>query len=63
MAVVNFYKGTKSQHDALSKDAYTFYLVEESASKDLYLGEVKLSNASDLAAAIARISTNEKEDI
>lgn len=61
MAVVNFYKGTKSQYDALSKDAYTFYLVEESASKDLYLGEVKLSNAADLAAAITRISTNETD--
>ena len=61
MAVVNFYKGTKSQYDALSKDAYTFYLVEEAASKDLYLGEVKLSNAADLAAAITRISTNEAD--
>ena len=61
MAVVNFYKGTKAQYDALTKDAYTFYLVEESASKDLYLGEVKLSNATDLANAITRISTNETD--
>lgn len=62
MAIVNFYKGTQSQFTALAtKDAYTFYLVEGEASKDLYLGEVKLSNAADLAAAIARISTNETD--
>lgn len=62
MAIVNFYKGTQAQYTALAaKDAYTFYLVEEEASKDLYLGEVKLSNAADLAAAITRISTNESD--
>lgn len=61
MAIVNFYKGTQAQYDALTKDAYTFYLVEGEASKDLYLGAVKLSNAADLAGAITRISANESD--
>lgn len=58
---VNFYKGTQAQYDALTKDAYTFYLVEGTNSNDLYIGSVKLSNASDLAAAITRIATNEED--
>jgi len=59
MANVNFYKGTQAQYDALTKDAYTFYLVEGTSANDLYIGSVKLSNAADLAAAITRIATNE----
>jgi SepF-like predicted cell division protein (DUF552 family) len=53
---VKFLKGTAAQYAAASKDINTFYYVDE---KDLYLGEIKISNAADLAAAIERISANE----
>lgn len=58
MADVRFYKGTSAGYAALSKDSYTFYLVD---NKDLYLGEVKLSNGADLAAAVARVAQNETD--
>lgn len=58
MADVKFYKGTSAGYTALSKDSYTFYLVD---NKDLYLGEVKLSNGADLAAAVARVAQNETD--
>lgn len=61
MANVNFYKGTEAQYTGLkTKDAYTFYLVENESTKNLYLGEIKISNASDLAAAIVKIAANEE---
>lgn len=53
---VKFLKGTAAQYEALTtKDVNTFYYVDN----DLYLGAIKLSNASDLAAAITRIAANE----
>lgn len=54
---VKFLQGTLEQFNGLlNKDSNTFYYV---GGTDLYLGDIKLSNASDLAAAIARIETNE----
>ena len=54
---VKFLKGTAAQYTGLAtKDVNTFYYID---GKDLYLGEVKLSNASDLQAAITRIAANE----
>ena len=55
---VKFLKGTKTQYDALVKDLNTFYYVDE---KDLYLGNTKLSNDGDLAAAIVRIAAIEAD--
>lgn len=54
---VKFLKGTAAQYTGLAtKDVNTFYYID---GKDLYLGEVKLSNAADLQAAITRIAANE----
>lgn len=54
---VKFLKGTAAQYNGLvSKDVNTFYYVD---GTDLYLGNVKLSNAADLEAAIVRIAANE----
>lgn len=54
---VKFLKGTAAQYTGLvTKDINTFYYID---GKDLYLGEVKLSNATDLQAAITRIAANE----
>lgn len=55
---VKFLKGTAAQYEASAKTVTTFYFVDET---DLYLGNVKLSNATDLANAVARISTNETD--
>lgn len=55
---VKFLKGVAAAYTALAaKDANTFYYTSD--DKQLYLGEIKLSNANDLAAAIARIAVNE----
>lgn len=54
---VLFLKGTQAQYEALAvKNNDTFYYADE----NLYLGSIKLSNAADLAAAIARIAKNEQ---
>lgn len=54
MANVQFKKGTSSNYDSLeTKDANTFYYTSDNGQ--LYLGEIKLSNATDLAAAITRL--------
>lgn len=54
---VKFLKGTAAQYTGLAtKDVNTFYYID---GKDLYLGEIKLSNATDLQAAITRIAANE----
>ena len=51
-----FLKGTQAQYDAMqTKDVNTFYFIDET---NLYLGEIKLSNAADLAAAIEDIAAN-----
>ncbi len=53
---VKFLKGTADAYKNLAlKDSDTFYYT----GSDLYLGEIKLSNAADLEAAISRIATNE----
>ena len=55
---VKFLKGSLEAYQALtSKDANVFYY----AGNDLFLGEVKLSNGADLAAAILRIAANETD--
>ena len=54
---VKFLKGTAAQYKALAeKDVNAFYYVD---GTDLYLGNIKLSNAADLEAAIERIAANE----
>ena len=53
---VKFLKGTKAEYTAAVKDVNAFYYVD---GTDLYLGNIKLSNAADLAAAIVRIAANE----
>ena len=58
MANVLFKKGLQASYDGLaSKVATTFYYTTD--GKNLYLGDVKISNAKDLEAAITRITTNE----
>ena len=53
---VRFLKGTGVNYQALPvKDPNTFYYVDES---DLYLGEILLSNADEIAAAVASIELN-----
>lgn len=63
---VKFLRGTAEKFVTITKDANTFYLVtttsaEGQQSQDLYLGDVKLSNGTDLAAAVARVAQNEKD--
>ena len=58
MANVLFKKGLQAGYNGLaSKVATTFYYTTD--EKNLYLGDVKISNAKDLEAAITRITTNE----
>lgn len=57
MLNVKFLKGTVEQYNTATKDANTFYYV---GGTDLYLGEIKLSNAADLTAAIANITSNDE---
>lgn len=53
---VKFLRGTAEDYkNLIPKDSNTFYYT----GSDLYLGEIKLSNAADLEAAISRIATNE----
>lgn len=57
---VNFLKGTaQSFADLAVKSKNTFYYIDE---KDLYIGDVKLTNGEDLAAAVLDIAQN-KGDI
>jgi hypothetical protein len=52
---VKFLKGTQTAYDALTtKDPNTFYYTD---STNLYLGDIKLSNGSDVATALAKIGT------
>ena len=55
---VKFLKGTSAQLEGISRDLNTFYYVDD---KDLFLGNIKLSNGADLAAAILRIADNETD--
>lgn len=55
---VKFLKGTAEGYAAITeKDSNTFYYT----GTDLYLGEIKLSNASDLAAALTRLTSAETD--
>lgn len=57
---VKFLKGTLEAYNGLTtKDVNTFYY----AGNDLFLGDIKLSNGADLAAAILRIAENESDII
>lgn len=57
---VKFLKGTASAYTNLTtKDANAFYYTTD--DNNLYLGEIKLSNAADLTAALTRIATNESD--
>ena len=55
---VKFLKGTSAQLEGISRDLNTFYYVDD---KDLFLGNIKLSNGADLAAAILRVAANEED--
>lgn len=56
---VKFLKGTQANFDGIqSKDVHTFYYVDNT---DLYLGNVKLTNGADLAAAVQRVAKNESD--
>ena len=56
---VKFLQGSESAYNALAnRDLNTFYYID---GKDLYLGNIKLSNGADLAAAILRIAENESD--
>ena len=55
---VKFLKGTSTQLENISRDLNTFYYVDD---KDLFLGNIKLSNGADLAAAILRVAANEED--
>ena len=53
---VRFLKGIRDNYDALvTKDPNTFYYVD---GTDLYLGEILLSNAKDVADAVKSINAN-----
>ena len=54
---VRFLKGTAAAYEALTKDANTFYYTTD--DNNFYLGSIKLSNASDVNAALTRIGANE----
>ena len=55
---VKFLKGTSTQLENITRDLNTFYYVDD---KDLFLGNIKLSNGADLAAAILRVAANEED--
>lgn len=56
---VKFLKGTAAQYLAATKSADVFYYTTD--DKQFYLGEIKLSNANDIVAAVARIAKNETD--
>jgi len=56
--MIKFIKCTAAQYAAATKNADYFYYVD---SADLYLGTVKLSDGTELAAAITRIAANEDD--
>ena len=56
---VNFLKGTAESFQNLAvKSKNTFYYIDE---KDLYIGDIKLTNGADLLAAVDRIAVNESD--
>lgn len=57
---VKFLKGTQANYEALAtKDSNTFYYTTSDSGNNLYLGEIKLSNAADLTAALTRLTAAE----
>ena len=57
---VKFLKGSSVGYAGLvTKNPETFYLTTD--DNNLYLGEVKLSNGADLAAAVEKITANEED--
>ena len=59
MANVMFLQGTAAQYTAATKNQNTFYYTTD--DKQFYLGEVKLSNAGEIVAAVERITKNEND--
>lgn len=59
MANVIFLQGTAAQYTAATKNQNTFYYTTD--DKQFYLGEVKLSNAREIVAAVERITKNEND--
>ena len=59
MANVMFLQGTAAQYTAATKNQNTFYYTTD--DKQFYLGEVKLSNAKEIVAAVERITKNEND--
>ena len=58
MANIKFLKGSQASFNSITKNADTFYYVD---GKNLYLGDIKLSNTADVNAALDRITTNADE--
>ena len=56
---VKFLRGTSTQYLNVTPDLKTFYFLTD--TNQLYLGNVKLSDGPELAAAIARIAQNETD--
>lgn len=60
MADVLFKKGLQANYESLgTKEPTTFYYTTD--EKNLYIGDVKLSNDADLQSAIGRLTANEKD--
>lgn len=59
MENVMFLQGTAAQYTAATKNQNTFYYTTD--DKQFYLGEVKLSNAGEIVAAVERITKNEND--
>ena len=57
--MIKFIKCTSAKYAEIVKDSNNFYYTTDDSN--LYLGEIKLSNATDLANAILRISQNETD--
>lgn len=56
---VNFLKGTAESFQNLAvKSKNTFYYIDE---KDLYIGDIKLTNGEDLVSAVDRIAVTEAD--
>lgn len=57
--MIKFIKCTSAKYAEIVKDSNNFYYTTDDSN--LYLGEIKLSNATDLANAILRITQNETD--
>lgn len=57
--MIKFIKCTSAKYSEIVKDSNNFYYTTD--DKNLYLGEIKLSNATDLSNAILRITQNETD--